>query len=797
MKYITLILLFLATSISATAQRVDSMMNVYTQQFPQQKAYVHFDKEVYRAGESIWFKAYVFAGFSPAINSKNFYAELIDSKGNIVQRKVYPLSESTTAGSFDIPENSGATNLRFRGYTTWMLNFDTSFLFTKSITIVNKNGAVSKQILPPGEVSLRFFPEGGELVNELESVVAFKANDSYGIPVKVNGVVQNSKGEVVAKLDTQHDGMGTFKFIPQANETYVAAYNDETKVERTAQLPLAKSQGVTMQILTADDKAVFIVKRSLDVPPNLKSVYIVAHIAQQMVYKAKVPLDNNAVNSGSFSIAKHPSGILQFTLFNSDWQPVAERILMIQNNDYLINTKVEALEVNQNKRAKNVFEIQLEDTSLANLSIAITDAEINAKPYGDNIISRMLLTGDLKGYVHNPAYYFSGKSAAKHLDLVMLTNGWRRYNWQDVVQHKTPQIKFPDTSYINLNAKVFGLGGSTTLRSDESLTAIIQAKDSGMQVLELPRTGADIFSLQNLVFFDTVQVHYQFNKNRKLERKLTIKLSNGLFDGYKKINIAALPLVSLAASDSALQRTALLSDQIIKFGSSWGENGNVLETVTVKTKVRTAIEELDKRYTSGLFTSNNAYTFDMVNNKSYYTDVFQFLQSRIPGLQINRSGGEVFIQWRQSETVVFLDEMQMEPSFLTTVSVGDIAYVKVFRPPFFGAFGGGSGGAIAIYTRKGGDEARIPTKTLAFDKLAGYSAYKEFYSPDYSTRSGSGEVVADYRSTLYWNPYILTDATKQKVKIEFFNNDITKAFRVVLEGINEEGKLVRVEKIIQ
>jgi hypothetical protein len=114
-----------------------------------------------------------------------------------------------------------------------------------------------------------------------------------------------------------------------------------------------------------------------------------------------------------------------------------------------------------------------------------------------------------------------------------------------------------------------------------------------------------------------------------------------------------------------------------------------------------------------------------------------------------------------------------------------------------GAASGGSGGAIAIYTRRGGEGPSSLTGGLASNKLAGYSPYKEFYSPDYSTRSASADVVADYRSTLYWNPYILTDQSKQKVKIEFFNNDISKAFRVILEGINTEGRLVRVEKTIQ
>jgi hypothetical protein len=478
---------------------------------------------------------------------------------------------------------------------------------------------------------------------------------------------------------------------------------------------------------------------------------------------------------------------------------MAERISMVANNDYLFNAAINPLEVNTNKRAKNVFEIEVGDTLLSNLSISITDEKIQEIAGTDNIISRLMLTGDLKGYVHNPAYYFSDTSAYKNIDFVLLTNGWRRYNWSDVVMNRTPVLKYPDTSYLALNAKVFGLSSSTTLRNDEAITAIVQDNDSGYVFLQIPKTGPDIFSQPNMIYFDTVSVRYQFAKNRKLEKKLSLKFDNGLYKGFDKIDVLGLSLVTLAASDSAIKRTRYLGDQVIKFGSSWGNKGNILETVVVKTRANTALEIMDKKYASGLFSKGDAYAFDLMNGKVNYFDILTFLQSQIPGLQVNRGTGflDASVTWRNSPTAIFIDELPMDASFLSTISIQDIAYIKVFRPPFFGSFGGGSGGAVAIYTRKGGDSYRVPGKGLAFDKVAGYSQFKEFYSPDYSTRSGSADVVADYRSTLYWNPLILTGAGNQKVKIEFYNNDITNAFRVVLEGINEEGKLVRVEKIIK
>jgi hypothetical protein len=794
----TFFLFLLSASYSSHAQSMDSMMNIYAGQFPQQKVHVHFDKGIYRAGETIWFKAYIFAGFLPALNSKSFYAELIDDVGNVVQRKVYPVTEATSAGNFDIPENFSAANLKFRGYTSWMLNFDTSFLFTKEIVILNKAGSTAPLTPQPRKVSLHFFPEGGDMVTSLESVIAFKANDSYGLPIKVKGNIKNSKGEVVAALITQHDGMGRFILTPEPNDSYTASYTDEELIERTATLPMAKQEGVVLKTLPVDNKKVFVIQRSKNASERLRTVFIVAHIGQQIIYKAKVPLINSTINSGLIQTDKLPSGILQLTVFDESWKPVAERIAMVNNKEYFINAKVESVTTDVNKRAKNIFEIEVEDTLPANLSISVTDAEIKEKPHIDNIISRLLLTGDLKGYVHNPSYYFSDSIAHQNIDLVMLTNGWRRYNWDDVVNRRLPVIQYPDTSYTSLTAKVFGLSSRSSLSKDESLTALIQAADLSTHVVQIPKTGPDVFSQPNAIFFDTIKVFYQFTKNRNLEKKVTLKFDNGLYNGFKNIDVSGLPLVTISASDSALARSRYLSDQIIKYGSSWAGKGNVLETVIVKTKVRSEKEEMDKKYTSGLFAGGDSYSFDFINDKNPVNDILTFLESQIPGLRINRNSfGDANITWRSSPTAVFINEMSADASYLTSLSVNDIAYIKVFRPPFMGAASGGSGGAIAVYTRRGGEGPSSLTGGLASNKLAGYSPYKEFYSPDYSTRSASADVVADYRSTLYWNPYILTDQSKQKVKIEFFNNDISKAFRVILEGINTEGRLVRVEKTIQ
>lgn len=801
-KLLLIISLCIISFFSVYAQGLDSMIKVYSEQVPDQKVYVHFDKDVYMAGETIWFKAYLFSGFSLAAISRNFYAELIDDKGIVLQRKVYPIVESAAVGNFDIPDSLPAGKLIYRGYTTWMLNFDTAFIFQKSIVFTDKNGLPdNKKSVMEGvkTVSLQFFPEGGNLVNTLESVVGFKANDEYGLPVFVKGNIINGKGAIITSFSAAHDGMGTFALTPQANESYQAVWTDAAGKQQTTSLPDAKAQGCVLKMSGIGQKKVFMITRTADVPPEWKNVNVIALLGQERVYKAKANLEVTPVTSGAIPVNGFPSGILQVTVFSEQWEPIAERIVMVNNDNYHFDAKLNTPELNTNFRAKNTFEIEVDDTLLSNLSLSVTDAAIGRQTSADNIYSRILMTGDIKGYVHNPAYYFSNTSdsTAAHLDLVMLTHGWRRYNWSNLARGKKPVLKFPNETFLSLDARVFGVTTASPLRSDEELMIVLQQKDSSVQFLQMPKVGMDKFSIPGIVFYDTAIVHYQFMKDKKAEQQMSLAFGNNLYKGVRKIDVTNRP-ENIQIDTSILSRTKFLAERLSRYGSKFSTGGTVLETVTVKTKVKSRLQELEDKYTSGLFKGGDGYSFDLTSEPvSGMYDIFSYLQGKVAGLQITGGGANASVSWRGSRTSFFLNEMPGDASMVSSVNINDIAYIKVLRPPFMGSLGGGAGGAIAIYTKRGNDVRPTPGKGLPKSIVTGYSSVKEFYSPDYKDLSASADVVADYRSTLYWNPVILTDATRKKVRVEFYNNDITKAYRVILEGVNEIGKMVRIEKVIQ
>lgn len=790
------------TSMIGRAQSIDSMINVYGERFPQEKIYVHFDKPAYNSGETIWFKAYLYSGIAPSGISRNFYVQLLDPSGKVLQEKILPIFEASTAGHFDLPATLNTPTVVFRAYTTWQLNFDSSFIYTKTFRILDKN-LPAATASAKSTTNLQFFPEGGDLVEGLESVVAFKASDMYGLPVDVKGTIKDGSGAVVTEFESEHNGMGRIVLEPKPGQQYVAEWQDEKKQLRKTPLPTAKKTGAVLRCTQQDDCEGFVVRRSQQSPDNYKIMHLVAYYNQQVVYKARLNLTETFMIGGAIPLEGIPTGVLTLTLFDANWHAVAERITFINKEDYFYSTRVTPVLKDLSKRGKNVIEIEVPDTLRSNMSISITDAGIsNTDPDAENIVSRLLLSGELKGYVHNPYYYFLGtdEMIRGHLDLVMLTHGWRRFKWEDLAAGKLPEIKYPRENYLSIRAELAGVSPSQIPKNTE-LNIFLEAKDSSRQLFSLGVDSTGKFVEDGLIFFDTVKVFYQFNNNKHLANRGTMNFTNGTWKNYGTLRPDSTWRIPLPVDSSMLNRGRLFAAEANRIKPDLEKKVRTLEAVTVRARQKSRTEQMDAEYTSGLFRGSDAVSFDLVNDPvaAGSMNIFQYLQGRVAGLQIsNAMGGTPTLTWRQATPTLFLNEMQVDASTLQNIPVTDIAYVKAFRPPFFGAPGGGAGGAIAVYTKKGTERGPNDNSSpgLSRGTLVGYAPPKEFYSPDYSKESPLDDVT-DVRSTLYWAPYVLTNEGNRRVSITFYNNDMSTRLRVILEGMNEEGKLTRVEKIIE
>ncbi|HTQ27635.1 MAG TPA: hypothetical protein VMI35_05885 [Puia sp.] len=800
MRYCLFILFVLLLPGVPYAQKIDSMMNVYADRYPQEKLYVQFDKNVYNPGETIWFKAYLFTGADPSTISKNFYAELSDGSGNLLQRKISPLLESSAAGNFDIPAGIKTSHLHVRAYTTWMLNFDTAFIYEKNIPLA----IVSEDTVKTNKASeshFQFFPEGGEVIAGLENTIAFKATDQSGLPIPVRGVLKDAAGKDILEFASVHDGMGRILITPEQGDSLYAVWKDDQGIEHQTAFPKVRPSGVVLHVINTSKKVFFSVARSSDSIPEYNRLVIIAHMNQQLVYKAMINLTESFMSGGSIPVDKLPSGVLQLTVLNTNNRPMAERVVFVNNHDYSFSPDVGLSQKNVGKKGENMIDIDLPDTLSANLSLAVTDFVADGKqPYDDNIVSRLLLTGEVRGYVHDPYYYFSNNSDStmQHLDLVMLTHGWRRFKWEQLAAGKVPVIKYPVENYLALKVDVFGVD-PTRISRDENIYVILKKKDSSVQMITVPKLAGAKFGAAGLVFYDTARAFYQFSVDRSLSNQAAIVFNNGTFPGYKKIKPALLPYRPWSALDSALlQKNRFVTQESARIKAD-ERKVQVLESVTVKGRAKSPEQKLDEEYTSGMFSGGDAYSFDLVDDpiSTSYPDIFTYLQGKVPGLSIVNTANSTSLQWRGATPSLYLNEMQIDPATIRATSVADVAMVKVFRPGSGVGFGGGANGVIAVYTKKGGGTQADPSfKGLDHAQVVGYSGIREFYAPDYVVRPELRE-VEDVRTTLYWKPWILTDKSSRHISIRFYNNDISKKLRLVLEGFNADGKLTRVEKIIE
>jgi hypothetical protein len=779
------------------AQMVDSMMNIYSEKFPQEKVYMQFDKKAYNPGDRIWYKAYVFTGFDPSPFSKNLYAELYDAYGNLILRNTAPIIESAAIGNFDLPSSFEGTRIRIRAYTSWMLNFDTSFIYTKDLRIIGSLQDSSTHV-KPSPVSLHFFPEGGELVSGIENNIAFKASDSFDIPHKISGILYDQTGKALLNFNSTHDGMGNFILIPDKSDVFYAVWKEDKGLEHRTELPSVRTSGIVLRVLNTNQKLIFNVARPVE-STAYQQVIVIAHMNQQMVYKATVNLKENNASGGSIPTQQLPTGILQITVFDINEAPLAERVCFVNNNNYSFDGKVTISAKSFQKRGRNSVDVEITDTSKTKLAVAITDAEVDGnRPWDDNIISSLLLTGDLHGYVKDPYYYFQNNSDSlvRQLDLVMLTHGWRRFKWENLVKGKIPVIKYPIENYISINAEVMGVPSSHISR-DESLNVVFQTKGAGTSMLTVPYQNNSKFSLSGLIFYDTAKAFYMFNTNRGLSNEAAIIFKNGTYAGVRKLKPFDMTMPVWSPDDSSLIRKSRQVFQEISRLNGQDKKIQNLEVVTVRRRIKSDKEKLDEQYSSGLFSGGNASIFDLVNDPfaSSSLDIFTYLQGKVAGLQINTSGPTPSLSWRGSQPGLFLNEIQSDPSTIKTIPITDIAMIKVFSPGSAGGMSNSSGGVISIYTKKGADKKPDPNiKGLDMVRLLGYNVQREFYSPDYLINPEPES--DDTRTTLYWNPNLKTSRGNRRISIPFYNSDVTHRFRIILEGFNDDGKLIHLEKIV-
>jgi len=807
-------LLLLSFQASVHAQSPANTINVYGNLLPAEKMHIHFDKDFYLPGETIWFKAYILEEYLPSSKSTNLYISLYLDNGKALQQKVLPIFNGTADGHFEIPDTLKSNQLICRAFTGWMLNFNDRYLFSRPLSIYQPRAGRDSVHRQTG---FQFFPEGGDLLVCERNSLAFKANFGNGLPYNLTGYLKSEGSTgIIDTIRSIHDGMGRFDLIHQPGEQYYLEWTDQDGAKRQSRLPDAKPEGVSLKMTQQKNRLFYNIVNHL----GSDTLHVLGFHYQKVVFTASLYIPNGDRYTGWIPLDSFPPGVMQLTVFSAGWKPVAERICFINAGKYRLHAGVGFGAISTARRGRNHIEINMPDSIPASLSLSVTDADLVPGPSGNNIMSDLLLSGSVRGYVHNPAYYFSGDPlAATQLDLVMLTNGWRRYNWDELFANPRPQPKFPVDDYLMVYGQVSG-DLLPQLKKEESVTLVIRTADSSLKVYSVRPDEKGFLKAGSLIFYDTAKLYYSFNTEKKYNRQMTFSTHNYTLSQPAFIaNFRDLPARDTAGAGFNKQAILLNHYTMLNFGKDTGKVKTLQRVVVNSGGWRNwkndPVLKMDEKYTGGLFRGGaTSFSFDVLHDESAWTkgDIYNYLANKIPGLILTypkssaRGGSSLgaprilFYAPKDVSTTIFLDEREITADDLETLQLSQVAYIKMI-PNFYSTSTGPGGSplvpALAIYTKKGDDLliGRPQLTDLGLVKVPGYSPVKEFYSPNYSLDPNM--MGNDSRTTLLWLPNIISGKGINRIPVSFYNNDFSKRIRIVLEGFNDEGKLVYIEKMIE
>jgi hypothetical protein len=808
MKKITVLFGVLLTVIFASAQNnsllsPDSALAFLKNNYPPEKVFLQTDKSWYFPGETIWMKAWCTLDGSPTYLSRILYVELVNDQGEVIRKKMYKLdSTSSTPADIDLPDGLKSGNYSINAYSLWMLNFP-GFVYQRPIYIYNISDYKKTPAATTPPVKVQFFPEGGDIVIGGKNRVAFKAVNQNGLGVAITGTITDNTGKTISNITTEHDGMGVLEIEPEPGKTYTANVTTPAQNTFTIKLPATKEEGIGLRVENTSPSRLFVLlNRAEKNKERYSQLRMVAQMYQQIVFSATLNTDEGQL-AAPIPKKNLPPGIMQITVFDAQNNPLAERLAFIENYK-LVTPAINIDTLNTKAKGKNQVSFTLNAVTTPALSCLVSSETVSTAGLENNIAAAFLLTSDIKGYIHEPGYYFKNKEAPTlhHLDLLLMTQGWRRFEWKNILRKDFTALVYPVESAMSFGGTVTK-SDSKQLVKEGRVSFIIKGEDSTSILAEAGITDKGEFLLNDVNYMKSAAVAYMGTNTKKENYIVDVKLRPTYIDTLKKST--RIPGINLDTTNLTTTIGNWVND------TTPFKNAKLLEGVVVKGKKQSREDSLNKQYAGGPFLLGKAIDPSSVK---FARSIWQVIQQTVPGVTIegnpfdptvviNRfgalGGGDATASTGESDgsfsadvavqtngIAYYLNEVNVSKDVINTMSVDDVALIKVLKNE--GAALGATQGVIAIYTKKGVAMGKtLYDKAYAVEKKEGYAVVKQFYSPDYAGNPDNKET--DKRVTLYWNGR-MAPARDGKYRFRFYNNDSSKRFRLIIQGIDKEGQLI-------
>lgn len=683
---------------------------------PNLKMKLDFEKKAFGAGDEVIAKLNLNTNENKPLS--NYTIRYVTS---IAGEKILEKTESTDENGekfihFKLPTNLTSND----GLLNIMIDYNGSTeSISRSIPIVMN------------KISMTLFPEGGDLVNGLESNVAFRALNEFGKPADVEGIVVTEKGSQVASFSSYHMGMGSFIFTPQPNEKYHVKITKPEGITSTYELPAALAQGYVMHID-------YMKKGEVAVTVNATEPEALSLIAQVRgkIYYSTIINANKGSNKIIFPTVAFPVGVAQITIFDSKGLPRAERLAFV-NKDKQMNVSVTTDKEKYLPREKVVMTVNVKDERgvpmPANLSMAVVNDQLLsfADDKQGNILSQLLLQEDLTDKVEEPSFYFDKKEPKSDLslDYLLMTSGWRRFTWDKVMSDNLPIVSFPGErallSGIVLDAYTSKPVPYAKLQINNGIE--YQADENGnftFTRLDLSKPTTLTIGNENYTSQTTTISNYAQGQTFYLYPENNGQLSYAWPTGNSEaVEMDAIQLVPMAVcSGSAVVMNAGPPEAK---ANRWNGEGMGKDKAAVKKPSQSRAANAPMREEANKKVPADAEPKQKVEEEK---------QDRIKLAEADQRAG--FFKAKDDD--------------------GEL------------------------------DNNNIPVATTV------YYLKREFAAPVYA-KNETVETRTDFRNTIYWNPNIAIDNTGKKT-VEFYTSDDITSFKTTVEGIGNNGSVGRTEQ---
>lgn len=769
-----------------TSDRIINAFYTMETVYPQQTLFIHIDKEEFLAGETIWFKAYLVNAttLEPDTLSTNMHLNLLNTNGDIVTSLLLRMENGMTHGNIHLPDSISEGNYEVIAYTDWMQNFDKRFYFNKDLYVFNpieenfirrsdliRNRRFNRQLSRLEEqMQFAFFPEGGNMVAGLENRVAFKAANELGAGVDAEGILRDGHGAAILEFTTLHNGMGSFAFTPEPGVEYTARVRFANGEVKKVPLPKAESRGLLLSALQSDGHIMVSVQSNFDpaTPELTEGFYLLAHTRGRPYHMEHFTLDNRAFQI-HIPVENLPTGVSNLKLFTAGGTPVAERLMFINRND--IQDAVVLDHETHRTDGEDMISINLALNNFetkGSYSLAVVDASHPERDYRSNIASELLLFGDLGYRIKDPGFYLDPEAAKgpAAADLVMMTHGWKRFDMENILNNKFPEIVYGFPDGITLR-------GTVTPRSSARKTGQVNVElsihqDDGIEIYSTTTDEDGNFSFTNL-FYDELFMAMLRVDSRHDRRAMEVRLGGASFEAFQY--------------SKNFQSRHL---QVTSRGDDW-ERVPRPETVL---KRRGIIQPRTAGTPSMYAQVDQVIYFDDIRDQ--YATVLDVLRTRVRGVRI--VDGQITLRGPSSlfftnEPLFLIDETIVSRSAFLGVSVRQIERLAVMSGPQSAILGArGTNGALLIYTLRGDSQRDITYDYV----LKGFHAPAESFEAKIHTDQYAR---FDMDRTLFWEPYLELEEYGE-FSVSFPSDENVRNLRIIIQGIDEKGRITFHDEVL-